>query len=251
MDLGIKDRRALILGGSRGIGRAVAAALAAEGVHVAVCARKAWAARKVASEAARTHGVEAAGYGIDAWDEPSMIHLVSYITNDCGPVDMLFGIARRPVLDERHSLSSDDWRSQLDNGFLGLKAATEVLLKGMLHRQWGRILWMIPYQNAATSLERRLHSVTTSALAAWLTSVATETATDKVTLNLLMPGSVARITGTTASPVRHPPQQGFLPAPTDEALSVQKVAAVATFLLSHAASGISGETVRLGVGTIH
>lgn len=246
MDLGIEDRRALILGGSRGIGRAVAAALAAEGVHVAVCARKAWAARKVASEAARTHGVEAAGYGIDAWDEPSMIHLVNRITNDCGPVDMLFGIARRPVLNERHSLSSDDWLSQLDNGFLRLKAATEVLLNGMLRRQWGRILWMIPYPNAATPLERRLHSVTTSALATWLTSVAADIATDNVTLNLLMPGPVARTAGAAASPVRHPPQQGFLPTPTDETLSVQQVAAVATFILSHAASGICGETVRLG-----
>lgn len=76
-------------------------------------------------------------------------------------------------------------------------------------------------------------------------------ATPWITLNLLMPGPVAKTTGTAASPVRHPPQQGFPPAPTDETLSVQQVAAIATFLLSHAASGISGETVRLGVGETH
>ena len=50
MDLGIKGRRALIFGGFKGIGRAVAGALAAEGCDVAVCARKEWAAQTVAAE---------------------------------------------------------------------------------------------------------------------------------------------------------------------------------------------------------
>lgn len=52
MDLGIKGRSALIWGGSRGVGRAVSGALAAEGASIAVCARKRWAAEQVARETA-------------------------------------------------------------------------------------------------------------------------------------------------------------------------------------------------------
>ena len=66
MDLDIRGKRALIFGASRGVGGAVVRALAVEGADVAVCARKEWAARKLASEAKENSGVKAAGYGIDA-----------------------------------------------------------------------------------------------------------------------------------------------------------------------------------------
>ena len=157
MDLGIRGRRALILGGSRGIGRAVAGTLAAEGANLAVCARKGWAARRVASEAAGGWGVEAAGYCIDAWDESSAAALVDRITGELGAVDLLFGVARRPALEDRHRLS---WKERLDDGFLRFRATTETLLSGMKDRQWGRVLWMIPWPAPGTSAERQLHSVT-------------------------------------------------------------------------------------------
>ena len=59
MDLGMDGRSALIWGGSRGVGRAVCAALAAAGANVAVCARKQRAAEQVAREVADGHGVRA------------------------------------------------------------------------------------------------------------------------------------------------------------------------------------------------
>ncbi len=246
MDLGIKGRRALIFGGSKGIGRAVAGALAAEGAEVAVCARKEWAAQKVASEAAENSGVRAKGYKIDAWDEPSTRTLVSHIVDDFGAIDIMFGVARRPALEDRNVLPPDGWQSQLDRGFLRFKATTEALLPGMQNRQWGRILWMIPWQTAGTGIERQLHAVTTAALCAWIESIAADLVEDNATVNLLSPAPVSRTTGSGASSHPDNPQQGSIPEPKGGTFSVRQVAAFATFLLSEPAGGVCGRTIELG-----
>ncbi len=249
MDLGIKGRRALIYGGSRGIGRAVAGALAAEGADVAVCARKEWAAQKVASEAAENSGVRAKGYKIDAWDEPSTRTLVSHIVDDFGAIDIMFGVARRPALEDRNVLPPDGWQSQLDRGFLRFKATTEALLPGMQNRQWGRILWMIPWPVAGTSVERQLYSVTTAALTAWLESVAADLAKDNVAVNLLKPAPGYRIAGSGGSPRHDKSQQGSIPGPTGETLSIRQVAVVAAFLLGNLTGGMRGKAIDLGFDT--
>ena len=245
MDLGIRGKRALILGGSRGIGRAVAGALAAEGAHLAVCARKGWAAKRVASEAAVSRGVKAVGYCIDARDESSAAALVERITGELGAVDLLFGVARRPVLEDRNRLS---WKDRLDDGFLGFRATTEILLRGMKDRQWGRVLWMIPWTAPGTSTERQLHSVTGAALSAWLETVAAEVAGDNVALNVLKPAPVSRTatSGRSRGCDAHP--AGWRPAAAGESLSVPEVAAVAAFLLSDPGGALCGRTVELGRG---
>lgn len=248
MDLGIKGRRALIFGGSRGIGRAVAGTLAAEGADVAVCARKKWAAQKVASEATENSGVRAAGYRIDAWDEPSTITLVNHITDDFDAIDILFGVARRPALEDRNILPPGGWQSQLDKGFLRFKAVTETVLPGMQDRRWGRILWMIPWPTAGTSVERRLHSVVTAALSTWLHSIAADLARDNVTVNLLRPPIVSRIAGTGVgiSSRQAKSHRDSMPTPADEIISVRHVATIAAFLLSDPAGGVCGKTIELG-----
>lgn len=247
MNLGIQGKRALIFGGSRGVGRAVAMALAAEGVDVAVCARKEWAARKVASEAVAASGIKAAGYGIDAWDEPSAVDLVDRIVSEFGAIDILFGIARRASIQDRNDLSTSAWQSHIENGFLRFKAATEVLLSGMRLRKWGRILWMIPCTNRGTAAARRAHSVTGAALCAWLKSLSVEVADDGVTLNILKSTPVLR------DPMNNLPlriRQSH-PATANRAFghqapSVPQAASVAAFLVSDLAGGVWGRTIRLG-----
>lgn len=248
MDLGIKNRSALIWGGSRGVGRAVSAALAAEGANVAVCARKRRAAEQVAREAVEDYGVRAAGYGIGTLDERSTVELVGRITRDFGGMDLLFGICRRPWLEERDGLSSDAWVAQLESGFLRLKTLTELLLPGMCERRWGRILWMIPSDGAATKLEGQVHLLLSGLLATWLKSTAKEVSEYNVTLNVLRPGAIAK-GGTRASPRASADRRARRSEPRSEStsLSARQVAEVAAFLLGDVAGCVRGETIRLEV----
>lgn len=248
MDLGIKGRRALIFGGSRGIGRAVAGALAAEGAEVAVCARKEWAAKKVASEATEKSGVRAKGYKIDAWDGQTTLLLIRRIVDDFGTVDILFGVARRSVLEDRNELSPSGWQREFDKGFLRFKAVTETLLPGMQDRQWGRILWMLPMRTPGTSLEGQLHAVMTSALSGWIESMATDLSTDGVSINLLTPSFVSRTVESAASPNRRRTRPELVPTPRPNPPSVTQVAAYSTFLLGNPAGAICGRTIALGMG---
>lgn len=246
MNLGIQGKRALIFGGSRGVGRAVTMALASEGVNVAVCASKEWAAQKVASEAVAAGGIGAAGYGINAWDGPSTVDLISRIVKDFGTIDILFGIARRARLPDRNELSMREWHFHFDYSFLRFKTATEAVLSGMRHRQWGRILWMIPFANRGTGIAGRMHSVMDTALSAWLRSLAAEVFGDGVTLNILRSTPVSRGPRDEPSLRMHQARSASNPTIGDEAPSVPQVASVATFLLSDVASGVCGRTIRLG-----
>lgn len=65
----------------------------------------------MASEAVATSDIKAAGYGIDAWDEPSTLDLVSRVMDDFGSIDILFGIARRSWLQDRSELPTSEWQS--------------------------------------------------------------------------------------------------------------------------------------------
>ena len=246
MDLGIRDRSALIWGGSRGVGRAVSAALAAEGANIAVCARKHWAAEQVAREAAEDHGVKAVGYGIGDLDEQSTVELVEHIASEFGGMDLLFGICRRPRLEERDALSSDAWVAQFESGFLRLKALTELVLLRMCERRWGRILWMIPSGGAATKLERQVHLLMSGLLSAWLKSTAEEVSEYNITLNVLTPGAISRVSAS-ASPQASADRRARRSEPhcASTSLSARQVAAVAAFLLGDVAGCVRGETIRV------
>lgn len=263
MDLGIRGRNALVFGGSRGIGRAVAEVLASEGANVAVCARKEWAAQRVAAEAAE-QGVKALGYPLEAWDEASAGAQVERVAHDFGAIDILFGIVRYTLRDDgRGNPGAPRWSARLDDGFLRFRALTEALLPGMRRRRWGRVLWMVPWPETHSRTEESVRTATGAALAAWLHCVAAEVAQDNVTLNVLKPppfwrspaaagrvrsesapapGGVGAPRAGTAPEDRYPPR-------ASEVLSAGEVAAVAAFLLSDLARGVCGRTLEMGAAT--
>jgi len=89
MDLGLKGLRALVTGGTKGIGRAIAHTLAAEGVHVALCARNADAVAQTADELSATHGVQVFGQAVDVGDGPALQRWVAAAGDALGGIDIV------------------------------------------------------------------------------------------------------------------------------------------------------------------
>ena len=169
--------------------------------------------------------------------------LAERIAAEFGGVDLLFGIQRRPKLEERRGLSADAWAAQFESGFLRLKSLTETLLTDMRERRWGRVLWMVPSGGPATELERQVHRLVSGLLSGWLKSIAGELYDCNVTLNVLMTG--AKPEGGAAetppsSSCRHG-RRDLAPPPDSD----RRVAAVSAFLLGELAGCIYGETICL------
>src|SRR5260370_26897063 len=89
MDLGLRGRNAAVLGGTRGIGRAIAGTLASEGAGVAVCARNADQVMNAVAEL-QTLGVRATGASVDVTDGAALKSWIATVAREFGGIDMLF-----------------------------------------------------------------------------------------------------------------------------------------------------------------
>jgi len=186
MDLGLKGKRALVLGASQGLGAASAAALAAEGVAVALLARNAARldARKAEIEA---KGGKADAMAIDLGDRAAMQRLF----DDKSGYDILVLNAPPPPPVTAAAVDRKAWAAQFDSLFLNQAELASHLGRGMAARKWGRIVSI-----ASTSVQEPIPGLVYSnalraGLQGWLKTLADELAPSGVTVNTVAPGSFA------------------------------------------------------------
>jgi 3-oxoacyl-[acyl-carrier protein] reductase len=135
MDLGLRDRVALVTGGSKGIGAGIAAALAAEGAKVAIAART----RESVDETAARVG--ATGYVFDSDDLDAVPGLISDVESALGPIDVYVANTGGPPMGpDPLAFTREQWERAHRTLVLSPMAFIERLLPGMQERRWGRIL---------------------------------------------------------------------------------------------------------------
>lgn len=185
MDLGISGRRALVCGGSKGLGRAAAVALAREGVNLVLAARDRAALEAAATELAQAHGVRV---DVAAGDLATPAGR-SDILAATGDVDILVtnpGV--RQVPEDFFQLERADWDSWMDAHFHSSLDLIKALAPGMIARRFGRVVNIsvsfikFPQARFGHSHAARL------ALAGAVASLARELIPHNVTINSVCPG---------------------------------------------------------------
>lgn len=191
MDLGIRDRVALVTGGARSLGKADAQVLAAEGCRVAIVDLNAEGADETAKEIAGQGGV-AGGYECDIRDSGAVADVVARIERDLGPVDICVNNAGMIyTVGQLKDLRDEDWDLNLSVNLTGTMKVTRAVFPGMRERGWGRIVCMASIAGLMGGFGQTAYAATKIGVVGFARSVALEGARYNVTCNAVAPGIIA------------------------------------------------------------
>ncbi|MEO8483486.1 MAG: 3-oxoacyl-ACP reductase FabG [Acidobacteriota bacterium] len=243
----LANRVAVVTGGSRGIGRAIARDLAAAGARVAVCYRRREAEAQALVE--ELGGAPAAlAMQCDVSNEAEVNGFMAHVASVLGPVDVLVnnaGIARDGVL---LFMDSARWNDVLATNLGGPFLCTRAVVRGMMVRRWGRII-NVASASADTALPGQANYAASKAGVVGLTrALARELAPHGVLVNAVAPGLIETEMLEGLKPaVREKLLQGVA---LQRVGQPEEVARVVTFLASDAASYITGQTIAIDGGLV-
>jgi len=140
MDLGIKNRVAVVAASSRGLGRAVALGLAKEGAKLALCARSAPALETAAEEIRRETGAEVLTHALDVTDHGEVRRFVAAVVERFGRLDICVANAGGPPAKSFAETTMEDWRAAADLNLMSTVYFAKEALPVMQRQQWGRFI---------------------------------------------------------------------------------------------------------------
>lgn len=250
MDLNISGKRALVLGGNRGMGLAIAKALAAEGANLAIAARDEATLAVAAAEIG-----QAEPFRVDLSDTSGLGEFAERV----GPIDILVNNTGGPPYGSAIGRDVADWEDSFRAMSLSVIRLTDLFLPAMRKSGWGRILTVVSTGAVQSIPVLGISNTLRAGLIAWSKSLAPEVAKDGVTVNVLMPGRIAteRVAltdeataereGIAVETVR---ERSFAQIPMGRYGTPEEIAAMAAFLCSAPASYVTGSVIRVDGGYV-
>jgi 3-oxoacyl-[acyl-carrier protein] reductase len=247
MDLGLKDRVALVTGGSKGIGRAVAAGLVAEGAKVAIASRSAERIEEAAAE------IGARGYVFDSEDLDAVDGLIESVESDLGPIDVyVANTGGPPAGPDPLAFTREQWEGAHRSLILSPMAFLERLLPGMRSRGWGRVVAI-----GSSAVREPIDAIQLSnahrpGLVAAFKVLSRQVAGDGVTMNFVHPGRIAtdRIFATSGASREDVEAHAADTIPARRLGTPEELAAAVVFLAGDPASYITGQAIAVDGGAM-
>ncbi len=259
MDLGLEDKRALVMSSSRGIGLGIAEALAAEGAHVLLTGRTE-DDLKANADAINARGGGKAGFVAADLMDPASVELLTKAANEAmGGVDILIANTGGPPPGRMVDANLEVLAKQFDMMALRVMGIAQALLPGMRERGWGRIVTVGSSGVIQPIPNLGLSNAIRSALVGWSKSLSNDVAADGVTVNMILPGRIhtarvdqldeaaAKRTGKSVEEVAEAARAAI---PAGRYGTVEEFGKVAAFLASEAASYVTGSLIRVDGGAI-
>jgi 3-oxoacyl-[acyl-carrier protein] reductase len=259
MDLGLKDKVALVAAASRGLGKAVAREFAQEGAHVAICARAEDVLRATALEIAMDTWGEVFPVVADVTNPEDIQRLVSAVKEHFGQIDILVNNAGGPPTGTFMDFDDEAWEAALRLNLMSTIGLCRAVLPGMRARRWGRIVNMTSVSVKQPMDGFILSSVARSGVVAMAKTLANECAAEGITVNNVCPGwtltdrvkSLAEERATKeGKTVREVVDEYAASIPARRLGRPEDLAALVVFLASERAAHITGTTIQVDGGYV-
>jgi 3-oxoacyl-[acyl-carrier protein] reductase len=259
LDLGIRGKVALVSASSRGLGRAIAEELAAEGADLVVCARGEETLRKTAGEIRQRSGVQVVEVAADVSEPAGMASVVAAAFKTFGKVDILVTNSGGPPSGPFESLTPEMWDAAVKLLLTSAVGLARAVLPGMKERRWGRILNVTSIAVKQPIDGLMLSNSLRAAVTGFARTLANEVAPFNVTVNNLMPGytrtdrveELARAAGERAgTSSKEVFGKWEKEIPMGRLGEPREFAALAAFLASDRASYITGSSIAVDGGWI-
>ena len=259
MDLGLQNKIAIITGGSKGIGRATALALAQEGVDVAICARGIQELEHAAADIQAQTGRRALAIRADTGQPADIQNLVAQTVAQLGGVDILINNAVNSTAAPFMELADADWLNHINVKIMGYVRCAREVIPHMQQRGGGRIIniggMAARYSNPLTNS----NGVTNASVSNMAKNLADQVAQDGILVNCIHPGTTrtprqtmilerqARDANITLAEAE---ARAIASIPIGRMVEPQDIADLILFMVSNRAAAITGQTIAVEGGAV-
>jgi 3-oxoacyl-[acyl-carrier protein] reductase len=259
MDLGLKDRVAIVTGASQGIGKAIAEGLAAEGASLVICARNTETLDKTTSYLRKTYKTQVIGLTADVTKTEDIDRLVKQAMGSFGRIDILVNNSGGPHATKFQSTPIEAWQHGIDLILMSVVNACRAVIPHMQARHWGRIINITSISVKQPINDLILSNSLRAGVVGLAKSLANELGKDNILVNNVCPGytlteRLQELVNIRAKNNNIPQEQVVKQWETDVPIGrlaqPSEIADYVVFLASERASYINGTTVAVDGGLV-